>query len=181
MVDGVANAATRQNRSLFPLPTWQNGPLHSTFPPTWQNGPLDSTLPPTWQNGPLHSTFPPTVTTFALYIQAAAQMWVMCNMCNLLLSCAFDAVGWVAGGHPACKKLSGGVLAQRSWCHCHSLSLASAKSRLVLPCWYRLILEKGPLKGVCVCVVLFLRTYFVFACTSNFDEVKMWYSGIRLG
>ena len=25
-----------------------------------------------------------------------------------------------------------------SWCHCHSLSLASVKSRLVLPFWYRL-------------------------------------------
>jgi len=35
-----------------------------------------------------------------------------------------------------------------SWCHCHSLSLASAKSRLVLPFWYRLtrvVPEKGPL------------------------------------
>ena len=46
-------------------------------------------------------------------------------------------------GHPACKKLSGEVLAWLSvwsevqtciwpsWCHCHSLSLASVKSRLV--------------------------------------------------
>ena len=37
---------------------------------------------------------------------------------------------------------------------CHSLSLASVKSRLVLPFWYRLtwvVLEKGPLNGyVCV-------------------------------
>ena len=53
-------------------------------------------------------------------------------------------------GHPACKKLSGGVLAWLSvwsevqtctwpsWCHCHSLSLAPVKSRLVLPFWYRL-------------------------------------------
>jgi len=51
-------------------------------------------------------------------------------------------VGWQEG-HPACKKLSGGVLAWLSvwsevqtclwptWCHCHSLSLASVKSRLV--------------------------------------------------
>jgi len=43
-----------------------------------------------------------------------------------------------------------------SWCHCHSLSLASVKSRLVLPFWYRLtwvVPEKGPLNGrVCVCV-----------------------------
>ena len=43
-----------------------------------------------------------------------------------------------------------------SWCHCHSLSLASVKSRLVLLFWYRLtwvVLDKGPLNGcVCVCV-----------------------------
>ena len=68
-------------------------------------------------------------------------------------------------GHPACKKLSGEVLAWLpvwcevqtciwpSWCHCHSLFLASVKSRLVLPFWYRLTWvfpEKGPLNG-CVC------------------------------
>ena len=53
------------------------------------------------------------------------------------------------GIRPA-KKLSGWVLAWLlvwnevqtciwpSWCHCHSLSLASVKSRLVLPFWYRL-------------------------------------------
>jgi len=44
-----------------------------------------------------------------------------------------------------------------SWCHCHSLSHASVKSRLVLPFWYRLtrgVTEKGPLNVcVCVCVV----------------------------
>ena len=43
-----------------------------------------------------------------------------------------------------------------SWCHCHSLSLASVKSRLVLPFWYRptqIVPEKGPLNG-CVCVYL---------------------------
>jgi len=48
-----------------------------------------------------------------------------------------------------------------SCCHCHSLSLASVKSRLVLPFWYRLtrvVSEKGPLNGcVCVCV-LFVRS-----------------------
>ena len=41
-----------------------------------------------------------------------------------------------------------------SWCHCHSLSLASVKSRLVLPFWYwltRLVPEKG-LLNVCACV-----------------------------
>ena len=43
-----------------------------------------------------------------------------------------------------------------SWCHCHSLSLASVKSRLVLPFWYwltRVVPDKEPLNGcVCVCV-----------------------------
>jgi len=37
-----------------------------------------------------------------------------------------------------------------SWCHCHSLSLASVKSRLVLPFWYRLtwvVPDKRPLNG----------------------------------
>jgi len=41
-----------------------------------------------------------------------------------------------------------------SWYHCHSLSPASVKFRLVLPFWYqltRVVLEKGPLNG-CVCV-----------------------------
>ena len=43
-----------------------------------------------------------------------------------------------------------------SWCHCHSLSLAPVKSRLVLPFWYWLtwvVPDIGPLNGcVCVCV-----------------------------
>jgi len=41
-------------------------------------------------------------------------------------------------------------------CYCHSLSLASVKSRLVLPFWYQLtwvVPDKGPLNG-CVCVCL---------------------------
>ena len=67
---------------------------------------------------------------------------------------------WLGGrkGIRAVKKLSGGVLAWLSvwsevqtciwpsWCHCHSLSLASVKSRLVLPFWYRftwVVPEKG--------------------------------------
>ena len=82
---------------------------------------------------------------------------------------AFSALTLLVGrleGHPACKKLSGGVLAWLSvwsevltciWpscCHCHSLSLTSVKSRLVLPFCYRLtrvVPEKGPLNG---CVML---------------------------
>ena len=94
----------------------------------------------------------------------------------LVLLLAFSALTLLVGrqeGHPACKKLSGGVLAwlsvwsevqtciRPSWCHCHSLSLASVKSRLVLPFWYRLtwvVPDKGPLNG-CVlahCSVTFL-------------------------
>ena len=95
--------------------------------------------------------------------------------------CAFSALMLLVGrqeGHSACKKLSGGVLVWLSvwskvhtciwpsWCHCHSLSLASVKSRLVLPLWYRLtkvVLEKGPL-NVCVCVCV---CSFVHAFTSS--------------
>ena len=43
-----------------------------------------------------------------------------------------------------------------SGCHCHSLSLASVKSRLVLPFWYRLTRAGSPgqraVKRMCVCV-----------------------------
>ena len=53
-----------------------------------------------------------------------------------------------------------------SWCHCHSLSLASVKSRLVLPLWYRLtrvVLGKGPLNGVCVCNVSHTYSWRAFS------------------
>jgi len=46
-------------------------------------------------------------------------------------------------------------------CHCHPLSLASVKSRLVLPFWYRLtwvVPEKRAVKRVCVCVCTLLLT-----------------------
>ena len=85
------------------------------------------------------------------------------------LPTAFSAltllVRWQVG-HPTWKKQSDWVLVWlsvwnkvqtciwQSWCHCHSLSLASLKSRLVLPCWYRLtrvVPVKGPIKR-CVCV-----------------------------
>ena len=59
--------------------------------------------------------------------------------------CALTLLVGRQEGHPACTKQSGEVLAwlsvwskmqtciQPSWCYCHSLSLASVKSRLVLP------------------------------------------------
>ena len=79
---------------------------------------------------------------------------------SVLLRC------WLGGrkGIRRVKKLSGGVLAWLSvwsevqtciWsscCHCHSLTLASVHSRLILPFWYRLTRKKGPLNG-CMCVL----------------------------
>jgi len=64
-------------------------------------------------------------------------------------------VGWKEG-HRACKQLRGGVV------------LASVKSRLVLPFWYRLtrvVPEKGPL-NVCagVCVFNEVITFFLMYC-----------------
>jgi len=111
-------------------------------------------------------------------------------------------------GHPACKKLSGGLLAWLSFwskvqtcirpsrCHCHSLSHASVKSRLVLPFWYwltRVILDKEPLNGcVCVrnafniltpkistCTVFFLKFVLeirTFRCLTRRWITKTWYS-----
>ena len=88
-----------------------------------------------------------------------------CNQYKTAFSALTLLVGWQEG-HPACKKLSGGVLAWLSvwselqtciwpnWCHCHSLSLASVKSRLVLPFWYqltRVVPEQRAIKWVCVC------------------------------
>ena len=103
-----------------------------------------------------------TVLDFNVSRKKYALYWITSSF-------AFSALTLLVGrqeGHPACKKQSGGVLAWLSvwskmqtciwpnWCHCHSLSLASVKSRSVLPFWYRLtwvVAEKGPLNG-CVCV-----------------------------
>jgi len=64
-------------------------------------------------------------------------------------------------GHPACKKkLSGGVLAAATTIHC----LASEKSRLVLPFWYRLtwvVPDNWPLNG-CLFVCLYLLTFLFY-------------------
>ena len=86
---------------------------------------------------------------------------------------------WLGGrkGIRPVKKLSGGVLAWLSvwsevqtciwlsWCHCHSVSLASVKIRLVLPFWYWhtwVVPEKGLLNARgCVCVLI---RYFSSNC-----------------
>jgi len=75
--------------------------------------------------------------------------------------------------------LSGGVLAwlsvwsevQTCWCHCHSLSLAPIKSRLVLPFWYwltRVVPDKGPLNEcVCLCVCTLCQCRLVLSLAQS--------------
>ena len=115
----------------------------------------------------------------------------MTDQCDIIAFSALTLlVGWQEG-HPACKKLSRGVLARLSvwsemhtcirpsWCHCHSLSLASVKSRLVLPFWYGLtwvVLDKGPLNG-CVCVLPILGVNS--SENPNFCDVNRWLQAKR--
>ena len=68
-----------------------------------------------------------------------------------------------------------------SWCHCHSLSLASVKSRLVLPFWYRLtcvIPEKEPLNGcVCGCVCFVCQYQSKWLAVKTASEMTYTVSG----
>jgi len=92
-------------------------------------------------------TIPDHTSTFGLVRRCWSSPW------NIYAVCVLQEDGVIAmtllvgrhEGHPACKKLSGGVLAwsgadlhMAQLIHCHSLSLASVKSGLVLPFWYRL-------------------------------------------
>ena len=115
----------------------------------------------------------------------------VCQVRNTPFSDLTLLVGWQEG-HPACKKLRGGVLAwlfvwsdmqicmRPSWCHCHSLSLASVKSRLVSPFWYRLtwvVPDKGPLNG-CVCLSgqksIYTNVVQNCTCSDNF-HTGVWF------
>ena len=105
-----------------------------------------------------------------------------------VMTYAFNALTLLVGrqeGHPACKKTEwwgAGVVSVwskeqtcmwPSWCHCHSLSLASVKSRLVLPFWYQhtqVVLEKGPLNG-CVCVCVLWLTWCLCVAVQLFVRV----------
>ena len=108
---------------------------------------------------------------------------VICSTVNT----AFSALTLLVGqqeGHPACKKLSGGVLAWlsawsevqtcmwSSWCHCHSLSLASVKSRYGFTCLVPAHLGspgKTAVKRLYVCVntARMLRFYSITASNSS--------------
>jgi len=85
--------------------------------------------------------------SLTFYIPLASVLW----RCWL-------GLGWQEG-YPACRKLSGEVLAWlsvwsevqmicvwSSWCHCHNIISCSSKIKNSLPFWYRLtlvVLKKG--------------------------------------
>ena len=117
--------------------------MHSSLLPMWSASPSNCRKVK-WTN--LHLNVEEWVK-FHIHITHAA------DLRQTTTTTAFSALTLLVGrqeGHLACKKLSGGVLAwlsvwskmqtciQPSWCHCHSLSLSSVKSRLVLPFWYQL-------------------------------------------
>jgi len=95
-------------------------------------------------------------------------------------------LGWQEG-QPACKKLSGGLLVWLSvwsevqtciwpsWCHCHSMSLASVKLRSVLPFWYlltRVVLDERLLNG-CVLLQYVPFRFFIMWKLKNDDILKL--------
>ena len=110
------------------------------------------------------------------------------NVAGLLLSAplariAFSALTLLVGpqeGHPACKKTewwgAGEVICLKRGADLHMaqqmplpLTVASVKSRLVLPFWYRLtrvVPDKGPLNG-CSCVCPAGKTYWSISGTST--------------
>ena len=119
-----------------------------------------------------------------LLLWCSALIPCMAIICACILQhFAFSALTLLVGqqeGHPACKKLTGGVLAWLSvwnevqtwmwpsWCHCQLLPLASVKFRLVLPFWYRLtrvVPAKGPLNG-CVCSTT-CHSQFIDCCSCD--------------
>ena len=121
---------------------------------------------------------------------AICKMSLILTYFKTVLCTAFSSLTllvWQQKGHPACKKLSGGVLAWLSvwsevqtciwpsWCHCHSLSLASLKSRLVFPFLYRLtwvVPDKGQLHGsVCVKTA---QKYSSWSCLSMSCQWHFW-------
>jgi len=98
--------------------------------------------------------------------RACVCVWVCCKFIAESVSTdAFNALTLLVGrqeGHPTCKKtewwgagmviclVRGADLLMAQMMPLHSLSLASVKSRLVLPFWYWLtwvVPEKGPLNG----------------------------------
>ena len=117
-----------------------------------------------------HHLTRPHVKWHALQHQRQTSYYINCKMPNsfgcLVQKYAFSALTLLVGrqeGHPACKKLSGGcwlsvwsevqTCTRPSWCHCHSLSLVSVKSRLVTArCHASAVLTMGLSPSVSVSV-----------------------------
>jgi len=97
-----------------------------------------------------HHTFPPSHTPVCL------------RTVPLCFITAFSALTLLVGrqeGHPACKKLSGRVLAWLGlsvWSEVPLTISPSVKSRLVLPFWQRLIRVVPENRCVYVCVCVFI-------------------------
>ena len=114
----------------------------------------------------------------------------------ILSACAFSALTLLVGGRKGIRPVKNWVVGCwhgylsgarcrvqtcicSSWCHCHSLSLASVKSRLVLPFWYQLtwvVLEKGPLNG-CVCIIFSACAFSALGGRKGIRPVKNWTVG----
>jgi len=88
-------------------------------------------------------------------------MWVVSVFSALML-----LIGWQEG-HLACKNLSGEVLTWLSvwsevqmicvwsnWCHCHPIISCTSKIQNGVSFWCQVVLEKRPLNGCSVVVVL---------------------------
>ena len=116
--------------------------------------------------------------------------WIfLTKLDQLLFSALTLLVGWQEG-HPACKKLSGGLLAWLSvlsevqtciwpsWCNCHSLSLASVKSRVV----FTFLVPAHPgspgqraVKRLCVCVCVCVGSEIYELCISDLAVPSLCY------
>ena len=100
------------------------------------------------------------------HLQAGILHWYVIKptmSSQMCLQC-FDTIRWAAGESDVVlawlslwREVQ--ICIWPSWYHCHSLSLASVKSRLVLHFWYRLtrvMLDKirRAIKRLCVCVCM---------------------------
>jgi len=127
-------------------------------------------------------------------------LWVKCpnNLVNCrLLSWPLDITIFIYTVHSHCpfSRISVKPWVVGCWCgylwsevqtciwpsryHCHSLFLASVKSRLVLPFWYQLtwvVPDKGPL-NVCACVWQVWQMLFVldrFPWLGRLPRTELW-------
>jgi len=112
--------------------------------------------------------------------------WPLCSFINYIYFCSIECglLAWLSVWSEVQTCI------WPNWCHCHSLSLASVKSRLVLPFWYQftwVVPEKRPLivcvyvfsytinVTVCVCVIMctqLVTAFAVSATASNWERLS---------